>query len=122
MIKLRGQGYKDSFLHGLIHVLRHINKNAPINNPEAVKTFIASKTDDKYKVKLVDCYALYCKYVGLDFVKPRYRRVRKIPFVPLEKDVDALIGGLTRKHATFCRTIKETGARPGEAWAIKLKR
>jgi len=52
LIKLKGQGYKNSFLHGLSHILRNINKNAPINNPEAIKTFIASKTDDNYKVKL----------------------------------------------------------------------
>jgi integrase len=90
-----------------------------LDDVDAVKAFVAGKSDDGYKAKLVDCYALYCRFRGLEFQKPRYKRTRKIPFVPLETEIDALIGGLSFKHAAFVRTVKETGARPNEAWAIK---
>jgi integrase len=37
----------------------------------------------------------------------------------LESEVDQLIAGVGRKAATFIQLIKETGARPGEAWNLK---
>ena len=53
------------------------------------------------------------------FNKPNYRRIEKLPFVPLEVEVDQLIAGCRRKAATFLQLIKETGIRAGEAWNLK---
>jgi len=116
---LRAEVYKDSALKSLSNVLKHLSKNVNINDVGAVKGFIAGKNNENYKVKLCQYYALYCLYAGLEFEKPKYRRVDPVPLVPIENDIDALIGGLTKKHSTFVKTIKETGARPNEAWAIK---
>jgi len=63
--------------------------------------------------------AKFYKFLGIHFDKPRYNRIDKLPFIPTEGEIDALIAGLGKKSATFLQLIKETGARPGEAWALK---
>jgi len=44
---------------------------------------------------------------------------QKLPWVPLEREIDELIAGCSRKAATFLQLLKETGARSGEAWRLK---
>ena len=39
----------------------------------------------------------------------------KLPWIPLEKEVDALIAGSSQKVAIFLQLLKETGVRCGEA-------
>ena len=39
------------------------------------------------------------------------RELTRFPFVPLEKDIEALIASLPRKLSVFTRVVKETGAR-----------
>jgi integrase len=119
LIRLRSGGYKESTLKNMGYSLKHLAKHVDLNNAEAVKLFISSKSNDSYKKKLVDVYALYCSAYRIAFDKPKYKRIHKLPFVPTESDVSSLIGGLTPKYATFCQVVKETGARPIEAWAIK---
>jgi len=51
----------------------------------------------------------------IQWTPPRYRYEQKIPFIPLEKEIDDLIAGCGRKMSVFLRLLKETGARVGEA-------
>ena len=51
--------------------------------------------------------------------RPRYRRVEKLPFVPTERDINQLIGGLSKRLGTIVLFIKETGCRKGEMWGVK---
>ncbi len=37
----------------------------------------------------------------------------------MESEIDQLIAGFKRRPATFLQTLKETGARCGEAWALE---
>jgi integrase len=119
LIKLRNQGYKESTLRTIGYVLKHLSKHVSLNNVEGVKAFISTKNFDSYKKKLADAYALYCQCFGLTFEKPKYKRIHRLPFVPLENEVEAFIGGLSLKYACFCQVIRETGARPVEAWNLK---
>lgn len=43
------------------------------------------------------------------------REVRKMPFIPLESELDALIAASGKKTATILQLLKETGMRSGEA-------
>jgi integrase len=47
------------------------------------------------------------------------RRIRKLPFIPTENEVDQLIGGCNRRMATFLQLLKETSIRCGEACKLK---
>ena len=57
--------------------------------------------------------------LGLTWEPPRYKRVDKLPFIPLESEIDQLIAGSGKKLATFLQVMKETGARCGEVWRLK---
>ncbi|MEM0007262.1 MAG: site-specific integrase [Candidatus Bathyarchaeia archaeon] len=119
LIDLKNKGYKESTLRTIGYALKHLGKHVDLNNVEEVKAFISNKNLDSYKKKLVDAYALYCQYLGINFEKPKYKRTNRLPFVPLESEINALIGGLSLKYAAFCQVIKDTGARPIEAWNLK---
>jgi integrase/recombinase XerD len=49
---------------------------------------------------------------------PKHKKVRKLPFIPLESELDQLISGAYKKLATFLQLLKETGMRSGEAWRL----
>jgi integrase/recombinase XerD len=55
----------------------------------------------------------------MQFTSPRYRRVQRLPFIPLESEVDAVISACGKKTACFLQLMKETGVRPGEAWNLR---
>jgi len=113
-------GLRESTLDGFARVLKHLARHVNLNSPEQVLGFIASKNvSEARKEVLVNCYARYCQWKGLPFVKPSYRRVKKLPHVPYENEVDMLISALPKRLSVFCQFIKETGARPGEAWNLK---
>lgn len=44
---------------------------------------------------------------------------QKIPFIPLETEIDALIAGCGKKTSTMLQLLKETGMRIGKAERIK---
>ena len=51
-----------------------------------------------------------------------YRRVKRIPHVPLERDIDQLIGGFhNSKYGAYLQLLKETGFRPVEASRLNPK-
>jgi len=76
------------------------------------------------KSNAAQAYKSFCEINDLtipqhiNFGKWTYR-FQKLPWIPLEREVDALIAGSSRKLATFLQTLKETGARCGEAWRLK---
>ena len=55
----------------------------------------------------------------LEWIPPTYNRMRKLPFIPTEGEIDQLLAGCGKKVGTFLQTLKETGMRPGEAWKLK---
>ena len=46
---------------------------------------------------------------------PIINRLRKLPFIPTENELDQLIGGCNGRMSTFLQLLKETGVRCGEA-------
>ena len=114
---LKKEGYKESTILNYSKSLRDIAKHVNLDDPEAVKDYIAKKpVSDARKEIIVNCYDKYCKWRGIPFKKPKYRRVKRLPYVPQESDIDELISALGKRLSAFLLTIKETGARPGELW------
>ncbi len=56
---------------------------------------------------------------GIEWKPPIYKPVQKLPFVPHEKEIDALIAGCGKKVATSLQLLNETGIRIGEAWNLE---
>ena len=79
---------------------------------------------DGSKNKAAQAYAAFCaigrihipEHVNFDKWS---RQPQKLPWIPLEREVDELIAGCSRKVGAFLQLLKETGVRSGEAWRLK---
>ncbi len=74
---------------------------------------------NRTKKNLVTVYDSFLKFQGGAWEKPKYICSQKLPFVPLESEIDQLIAGCSRTISTVLQTIKETGARIGEVSTIR---
>ncbi|MEM3579382.1 MAG: tyrosine-type recombinase/integrase [Candidatus Bathyarchaeia archaeon] len=118
---MKRQGYKETTIRSKGKRLQVLVKlGANLLDPENVKDVIALQDwDDSSKETTVHAYDSFAKWVGLKWDKPKYKAVRKLPFIPLEREIDDLIAGCNGKIATFLQIIKETGARAGEVFNLK---
>ena len=98
-----------------------LNNNVNLNNPEEVKLFIAKRKtwSNGHKTIAVYAYDNYAKMKGITWTIPQYRRQESIPFIPTEKELNALIHGTAKKMSIALQTLKETGFRIGELWKCK---
>ena len=105
---IRGYG---SCLRALLH------RNADLFDPESVKEALArEKTWSQNRHRnVINAYTLFLRFSGLSWEKPRCKVTRKIPFIPMEQEIDDLIAGSSRKVAAFLQLLKETAMRSGEA-------
>jgi integrase len=72
------------------------------------------------KAIVIDSYRDYLSMLGLTEVKlPHIRREEKLPFIPLESELDALICNARTRMCAFLRVLKDTACRPIEAWVLK---
>jgi integrase len=98
-----------------------LKDHVELNDIEAVKLYIARKQSwsNGHKIIAVYAYDEYLQMKGLKWTKPIYQRNETLPFVPTEKEIDALIDGTAKKMSTALQTLKETGFRIGELWNCK---
>jgi integrase len=114
------EGYRRSTILSAVGSLKSVARKADLLNPDSVKTYLAkANVSEGRKEALVVRLARFYKYKGIPFQKPHYKRDEKLPFIPLESEIDQLISGVGKKAACFLELLKETGVRPGEAWNMK---
>jgi integrase len=114
---MKKQGYSDESIRTYISVLRTLyNRGANLEELESVKDIIARQSwSDSRRQKAINAYTLFLKKDGLYWEKPKCKVTRKIPFIPTEQELDALIAGCGRKTSAFLQLLKETAMRCGEA-------
>ena len=97
-----------------VAALKGLARIANLKDPESVKEAIARQgVSEGRKELLVYAYAIFSKQQGLVFGSyPRYRRVEKLPFVPLEVELDQLIAGMGRRLPITPHALQEWGIRP----------
>jgi len=90
-------------------------------DPENVKETIATQDNwsESRKEAMVYAYDLFAKRFGIKWDKPKYHPCRKLPFIPLEREIDDLIAGCNKHIAAFLQLGKETGARAGELFSLE---
>ena len=94
-----------------------VKLGANLFDPESVKETIAKQKNwsNGRKANAVDAYTSFLVMLGMRWDPPRYKRIRKLPFIPTESELDQLIAGCGFKTGTFLLLLKETGMRAGEA-------
>jgi len=117
------QGYSQATIKGRTKRLnRLVRLGTDLSDEESVKGIIATQQwSISSKVNAVDAYDSFLRMQGKIWTPPIYRRVRKLPFIPTEAELDQLIAGCSKKMATFLQLLKETGMRCGEACQLKLQ-
>jgi len=114
------QGYSKYTIQGRTKLLKRLAKLGDLLNPESIKEVIAKQEwSTGRKVNAVDAYTSFLQMQNTKWEPPVYRRIRKLPFIPTENEVDQLIGGCNKRMATFLQLLKETGIRCGEACKLK---
>lgn len=79
-------------------------------------TELGDKKTNVRKYNLAKAYKCFLNYNKIEAKLPKYKFKRPLPYVPPEKFLDQLIAcALSDQMSTFLQTLKETGARPGEA-------
>jgi len=68
-----------------------------------VKEHIANASvSDNRKCILVDAMVRFYNVKQIPFQKPVYRKTLRLPFIPLEREVDALISKFEAGHKDLC--------------------
>ena len=120
---LKKQGrYSDSTIYTRSKALKFMaKKGVNLSDPEAVKLFIAQRKEwsNGHKQLVVFAYDGFLEMKGIKWQPPFYDKNQRLPFIPTEKEVDALIAGCSKKIATTLLALKETGFRIGELWSCK---
>ena len=119
---MKKNGYAESTIESRVKVLRVLaRRGADLRDPESVKATIArqEKWSSVRKEIAVHAYTLYLKSVGGTWNPPICRRTEKLPFIPYEEEVDALISGCSQPISVFLQILKETGCRCGEVYQLK---
>jgi len=122
IIHLEKQAYAEQTVKTKYKILRTMLKdNVNLNDPEAVKLYIARKKSwsNGHKILAAYTYNEYAKMKNIRWTIPRYERDESLPFVPTQKEIDALINGTAKKMSTALQALDETGFRIGELWNCK---
>jgi len=119
---LKKQAYSEATVHTRVKLLKLLEKKgANLLNPESVKQVIAEQDrwSSGHKQVVVQAYSSFAKMMHIQWEPPGYKHIKSLPFIPSEKEIDALIAGMSKKIATSLQLLKETGMRIGEAWNLK---
>jgi len=118
---LKKQGFSEKTIHGYVEMLKLlVASGANLFEPETVKEALAKlEKSNSWKHAAVCAYSKFAEMHKLQWEKPKVKRVRPLPFIPLERELDDLIAAAHKKTACFLQLLKETGMRAGEALQLK---
>jgi integrase len=115
---MQKQGYAESTIRLNRTALKVLTaRGANLLDPESVKEVVSRQKawSQNRKRNVINAYNLFVKLNGLKWKRPKVKVTRKLPFIPTEQEIDALISGSGKKTATFLQLLKETAMRSGEA-------
>ena len=116
--RLKKDGFADKTICNYSKLLGTLQKlGANLNNPESVKSIISLQDNWSVATKatVVAAYSKYASVNNIQWIRPKYKVTNKLPFIPLESEIDALVSYCGKKISTVLQLLKETGMRIGEA-------
>jgi len=119
---LKKEGYSNSTIEDYGKCIKLlIKRGANLFDGESVKGVIAKQESwgPATKLMTVAAYTIFAFINGIAWKPPKYKADRKLPFIPLESEIDALISSSGKKMSSILQLLKETGMRIGEACQLK---
>jgi integrase len=103
-----------------IRKLKAIGRKVNLWDVEAFRDYIQDvKFKGGYKNSLGYVYADWCEYQGFEYKPYNFYAEKSLPYVPLEKEIDQLIGAFAHsKYGALLQLMKETAFRPIEAMRL----
>jgi len=100
---------------------RLARKGANLLDPESVKaTIMKQRWKNGTKILAIYAYDAFARMLELKWSPPKLRQEEHLPWIPDEKELDALIVFCQSKlMRTYLQTLKETFADPGEALRLR---
>jgi len=119
--KMKKRGQAESTIQSRTYRLNVlVRKGADLMNPESFETVLATEPwTPANKRFFVNTYISFAKAFSIPWTPIKTSCERKEVFIPLEKELDALISGCGPKTATLLQVLKTTGARIGETAKLK---
>jgi len=119
---MKKQGYSEDTINFVRKALKVLEDGCGLRDPETVKVFIAEMdVADSYKRNLCYAYEHYLRLNDISWNRPKYYAREKLPKIPSEKTIDMIIAASRPKLAVKLSISKETGLRPVELLALKVK-
>lgn len=120
---MQKEGYKPTTIKARMDCMKNlINRGLgpDLFDPEVVKGFIAKQNwGDGYKANVILSYTTFLAMHGIYWNPPRYDRPDRVPYIPLESELDQLIMSTGKRMSIFLQALKETAADPSELQAIE---
>jgi integrase len=107
----------ETFTDSLVRLQKH---GANLLDSESVKETLAKvNLSQNSKATMKVAYSSFLRFLGLSWKPPKIQLERKIPYIPSESEIDALIAGCGKTTSLLLQLLKETGMRIGEALRLK---
>jgi integrase len=110
----------DSTIAVKIRKLKALQRQVNLWDVTAVNNYIQdSPFKGSYKNGLGYVYADWCEYQGFQYKPFNYPNEKTLPYIPLEREIDQLIGAFAHsKYGAMLQLLKETAFRPIEAMRL----
>jgi integrase len=119
---MQNNGKKPSSIHFVSKSLQLMNRETDLNNPEAVKKWIAQRqVSTGYKRNLYLAYNKYAQYYNIAWEKPNYRQQDKPIRIPTRERLHKLISSAGKVLSIRLQLSMETGLRPIELCNLLVK-
>jgi integrase len=121
LLQMKNNGLSDYTIKNTSKLLTFLDQHTDLNNPDQVKTVIATHVSNNYKRNLCFAYEKYAQLQNIKWQMPHYRQDRKIRRIPTSEKLEMIIAKAGKTLATKLRISKETGLRPIEICTLKVK-
>jgi len=121
LLQMKNNGFSDYTIKNTSKLLKYLDKHTDLNNPDSVKTAIATHTSNNYKRNLCFAYKRYAQHLNIKWQMPKYRQDHKTRRIPTSEKLEMIIAKAGKTLATKLRISKETGLRPIELMNLKVK-
>jgi integrase len=129
LIALRNNGLNEQTVKNVSYKLRQIARQSNLNNPEEVKGFISTATNQRTKKplsnaskqKFVIAYDNYCKVNEIQWKKPIYKIEETVPLIPTTDNINAIISNASRTYTAIFTILAEIGCSPLELHKVSQK-
>lgn len=122
MLWMKKNAYEESTIKKTAKLLRHLQRNCKVKDPEEVKLWVANKQcSNARKENLIEAYDKHIKSSGLKWDKPFYQRYDKKRKAPKEELVNFLIDHARLEMSVKLAISKDLGQTPVELTWLTIK-